>query len=327
MKELNLLLLAPHWRVSLIRSFQTAKVRLRVAGKLVGADSDPLSPSLKVVDVEYPLPLFADAACKQALLDICERETIHTILPMTNKAVEFLNRHCQDFKRENILAYLQDADTIEVCHDKLKLSKFFNAEKILSPLTGEVGLFINSSEFPLIAKPRQGEGGKDNFVIENQRDLKFYAEKYPGHIMQKYIEGQEFTVDWFSDKSGKPLLIVPRERLAVQGGEVMVSRICMDPEIIAAVRQVGLLLKLKGPANLQGIRPANGKLLFTDINLRFGSGAGHTIAAGGDMPGCIYRDLGDEGPLAEINSIQDGSVMTRFHDAFFSHTGLDEEQR
>jgi carbamoyl-phosphate synthase large subunit len=318
MKDLNLLFLAPHWRVSLIRSFQMAKDRLGISGKLVGADSDPLAPSLKVMDVEYPLPLFGDATCKKALLELCQRETIHTILPMSNKAVEFLNRHRHEFKRENILAYLQDAKTIEICHDKFKLSQFLESAGILSPVTGEAGLFNNSSDFPLIAKPRRGEGGKNNFVIENQRDLDFYSERYPGHVLQKYVEGQEFTVDWFSDKSGKPILIVPRERLAVRGGEVMVSRIRMDPEIIEAVRQVGLLLKLKGPANLQGILHDNGELLFTDINLRFGSGAGHTIAAGGDMPGCIYRDLLEEAPLPERCSIQDGSVMTRFHDAFFS---------
>lgn len=324
MKELNLLFLAPHWRVSLVRSFQMAKDRLGVAGKLVGADSDPLAPSLKVVDVKYSLPLFEDPACKQALLDICQLESIHAILPMTNKAVEFLSRHRHEFRQDNILAYLQDAETIEICHDKLKLSNFFKAEEIPSPLTGDAGLFSNSTEFPLIAKPRRGEGGKDNFKIENQRDLEFYAEKYPDHILQKYVEGQEYTIDWFSGKSGKPHLIVPRERLAVRGGEVMVSRICMDAEIIAAVRQVGLRLKLKGPANLQGIRPANGPLLFTDINLRFGSGAGHTIAAGGDMAGCIYQDLSGIEISLDTISIQDGSVMTRFHDAFFSHNVPDK---
>jgi carbamoylphosphate synthase large subunit len=327
MKELNLLFLAPHWRVSLLRSFIRAKDRLGISGKLVGADSDPFAPSLKVVDVQYPLPLFEDATCKKTLLDICQRESIHTILPLTNKAVEFLDRHRHEFKQETILAYLQDAETIEICHDKLKLSYFFKAREIPSPVTGEVGSFYSSSEFPLIAKPRRGEGGKDNFKIENQRDLEFYAEKYPDHIMQNYIEGQEYTVDWFSDQSGKPLLIVPRERLAVQGGEVMVSRICMDPEIIEAVRQVGLQLKLKGPANLQGIRPPNGQLLFTDINLRFGSGAGHTIAAGGDMVGGVYRDLLEETPLAESSSIQDGSVMTRFHDAFFSPEVRESKER
>lgn len=326
MKELNLLFLAPHWRVSLVRAFQEAKDRLGFSGKLVGADSDSRAPSMKVVDVGYPLPRFDDDACGRALLDVCERETIGAILPMTNKAVDFLNWRRNDFERENILAYLQDSETIEICHDKRKLSHFFKAEKIPSPLTGDARSFNNGSEFPLIAKPRKGEGGKDNFIIENQRDLNFYAEKIPGHLLQKFVAGREYTIDWFSDKSGEPHLIVPRERLAVRGGEVMVSRIRLDAEIIESVRKVGVRLKLRGPANLQGIRPPNGGFLFTDVNLRFGGGSGHTIAAGGDVPGCIYRDLLGQRPLPETDSIQDGNVMTRFHEAFF-HSGAEEPER
>ena len=284
MKALNLLLLAPHWRVSLVRAFQSAKARLGVSGKLVGADSDLLAASLKVTDAGYSLPPFdEDSACREKLIDICNREAIDAILPMTNKAIEFLNRHRKDFGRDNLLVYLQESGTIEVCHDKQKLAQFFESEGIPCPVTGSAEMFAERGEFPLIAKPKRGEGGKDNFIIETQRDLEFHAQKYPGHVLQKFIHGEEYTVDWFSDKSGKPHLMVPRQRLAVRGGEVMVSRICMDPPIIELVRQVGMRLKLCGPANLQGIRGVDSQFLLTDVNLRFGSGAAHTIAVGGDI--------------------------------------------
>lgn len=318
MKALNLLLLAPHWRVSLARAFQDAKARLGVSGKLVGADGDPLAASLKVVDVSHTLPLFEDSACKSELIDLCRQEAIHAILPMTNKAIDFLDRHRKDFDTENLLVYLQDSETIEICHNKQKLARFFELENIPSPVTGSAEIFAITREFPLIAKPQRGEGGKDNFVIESKRDLEFYAQKYPDHVIQKFIPGEEYSVDWFSDKSGQPRLIIPRQRLVIRGGEVMVSRITMDPAIIELVRRVGLRLKLKGPANIQGILNVDGQFLLTDVNLRFGSGASHTIAAGGDMPGYIYRDIsGDAGPI-ESPLIRDGSVMTRYHDAFFS---------
>jgi len=318
MKELNLLFLAPHWRVSLIRAFQTAKARMGVSGKLVAADSDPLAASLKVADAAHPLPLFEDPTCGNKLIDICHREAIHSILPMTNKAIDFLNRHRHDFEQDNLLAYLQDSGTIAICHDKQKLAQFFASEGIPCPVSGSAEMFAERGEFPLIAKPKHGEGGKDNFIIEGQCDLEFYAQKYSDHILQNFIPGTEYTVDWFSDKSGKPILIVPRQRLAIRGGEVMVSRICMDPAIIELVRRVGLRLKLRGPANLQGILAGDGQFLLTDVNLRFGSGASHTIAVGGNMPKYIYRDLSGEADLIEAPSIQDGNVMTRFHDAFFS---------
>jgi len=74
---------------------------------------------------------------------------------------------------------------------------------------------------------------------------------------------------------------------------------------------------LQGPANLQGIRAQNGQFFLTDINLRFGSGSGHTIAAGGDMPGLIFRELSGESVPFANGSVKDGSMMTRFQDAFY----------
>ncbi len=319
MQAINLLLLAPHWRVSLARALQTKnKARSGFPGNIVGADSDPLAASLNVVDTRYLLPPFDDSACKNKLLDICRKEAIHAILPMTNKAIEFLHRHRDDFNEGNWLAYLQDSKTIEICHDKQKLARFFESESVPCPKTGSAKMFSALDQFPLIAKPKQGEGGKENFRIETQRDLEFYAQKYPGHVLQQFIQGEEYSVDWFSDKSGKPVLIVPRKRLAIRGGEVMVSEICMDPAIIELVKHLGLRLNLRGPANLQGILDADRQFLFTDINLRFGSGASHTIAVGGDMPGYIFRDLSGEANSIEPPTIQNGNVMTRFHDAFFS---------
>ena len=321
MKNLTLLFLAPHWRVSLIRAFQDAKTRCVASVKLVGADSDSLAPSLNVVDVPGIIPRFEDSACKSVLLEFCQRENVDAILPLTNKAVEFMDRHRKDFNQGNLLAYLQDPQTIAVCHDKSKLSQFCQREGIPSPLTGDFEMFRESPEFPLIAKPRHGEGSKDAFLAENSADLEFVARKYPGHVLQKYIEGREFTIDWFSDHRGTPVLIVPRERLAVQGGEVRVSRISMDREIIELTRAAGTCLQLKGPANLQGIRARNGDLLFTDINLRFGSGSIHTMAAGGDIPGLIFQDLAGGGIAFDAESIEDGNVMTRFHDAFYLSRG------
>lgn len=317
MQAINLLLLAPHWRVSLVQAFQKAKTRRQVSGKIVGADSDSLAASLNVVDASHTLPSFDDPACKNKLAKICNSEAINAVLPMTNKAIEFLDRHRKDFDEGNRLAYLQSSQTIAICHDKQELAGFFAGEGILTPATGSAKMFAEMNAYPLIAKPKRGEGGKENFMIATKRDLDFYAQKYPRHILQKFIAGEEYTVDWFSDQSGNPKLIVPRIRQAVRGGEVMVSKICMDPEIIALVERVGLLLKLKGPANLQGIRDENGQFFLTDVNLRFGSGAIHCIAVGGDMPEYIYRDLADEADSIPNPDIINGNIMTRFHDAFF----------
>ncbi|MDP7556569.1 MAG: ATP-grasp domain-containing protein [Nitrospinaceae bacterium] len=172
--------------------------------------------------------------------------------------------------------------------------------------------------FPLTAKESCGEGrGGDSFMIENQADLDFYSKKLPNHIFQRFVQGREFSIDWFSDKNGVPAVTVPRELLAVHAGEVMMSRIELDLDIIESAKKVGTLLQLRGPANLQGILDESGKFLFTDINLRFGSGAVHSIQARADIPGMIFQELAGGSIENKSNSVTNGSTMSRFHDALY----------
>jgi carbamoyl-phosphate synthase large subunit len=312
MQDIRILFLAPNWRVSLLRSF---KKSMSDKFFLVGADSDPYSAGLNVVDQKYVIPQFSEQGCFEKIRVICDKENIDTILPMTNKAIVFMDKNREWFNEENLALYLADHSTIKICHDKRSLAVFFSENNIASPH------LINSKEpfpgFPLIAKEPCGEGSKNCFKLENQADLDFYSKKLPGHIFQKFIKGREFSVDWFSDKHGVPIVIVPRERLATRGGEVMTSRIEMIPDIIESTKNLGTLLKLRGPANIQGILDESGSFFFTDINLRFGSGALHTIYAGADIPRMMFQELVGQLVGKIDNCIMDGSKMFRFHDAIF----------
>ncbi|MBT3515741.1 MAG: ATP-grasp domain-containing protein [Nitrospina sp.] len=312
MQDIRILFLAPNWRVSLLRSFKKS-----ISGKffLVGADSDPYSAGLNVVDQKYVIPKFTEQGCFERIRVICDKENIDTILPMTNKAIIFMDKNREWFNKKDLALYLADHSAIKICNDKRILAGFFTENNIASPD------LINVKEpypgFPLIAKEPCGEGGKNCFKIENQADLNFYSKKLPSHIFQKFIKGREFSVDWFSDKQGVPIVIVPRERLATRGGEVMTSRIEMISDIIEFSKKLGTLLKLRGPANFQCILDESGSFFFTDVNLRFGSGALHTIHAGADIPRMIFQELVGQ-PVDKIDDhIMDGSKMFRFHDAIF----------
>ena len=311
MQDIRILFLAPNWRVSLLRLFKKS-----ISGNffLVGADSDPYSAGLNIVDQKYVIPQFTEQGCFERIRFICDKENIDTILPMTNKAIIFMDNNREWFSGEDIALYLADHIAIQICNDKRSLAGFFNENNIVSPD------LVNSNEpypgFPLIAKEPCGEGSKNCFKIESQADLDFYSKKLPNHIFQKFIKGREFSIDWFSDKQGVPMVIVPRERLATRGGEVMTSRIEMILDIIKSAENLGTLLKLRGPANLQGILDESGSFFFTDVNLRFGSGALHTIHAGADIPRMMFQELVGQ-PVKIDNSIIDGSKMFRFHDAIF----------
>jgi carbamoyl-phosphate synthase large subunit len=309
MQTIKILFLSSHWRVSLIKAFQDAKQSM----ELICADSDPLAPTFKEAHRFQVLPLFSDSNCLQSLLAICKAEKVSALVPLTNKAIEFMADHRQELGVDDRRLWITQNRAIEICHDKWKLFEFLIDEGFDTPSTFLQGK--TEFSFPLIAKPRRGEGSKDVFVLENSDDLEFFMKKCPQHVFQKRIDGQEFSVDAYFDQQGSPRLIVPRERLEVRGGEVMVSRINLDASIINKVTALGAVLGLTGPCTIQGIQ--DDKFYFTDVNLRFGSGFVHTISAGGNVPLMMYKELAGQELDSMKMDIKDHSVMTRYPESIF----------
>jgi carbamoyl-phosphate synthase large subunit len=315
METLKILFLAPHWRVSLIKAFQQAKSGFKQPVELICADSDPLAPSFREADRSQVLPLFSDPQCLPSLLGFCESGTI--LIPLTNKSIEFMDDHRQDLEAVGCRLWIPENRAIEICHDKWKLYEFLKEEGFDTPQTFLPDIKVTS--FPLIAKPRRGEGSKNQVAVEDNGDLDFYKKKYPHHVFQQRIDGKEFSVDCFFDQQGSPRLVVPRERVAVRGGEVMMSRIDMDTGIMDQVEALGVKLGLTGPCTIQGLRDGTGKFFFTDVNLRFGSGFVHTISAGGDVPLMMFKELAGQELDSTRPDIRNHSVMARYPESIFHH--------
>ena len=128
MSDISILFLAPNWRVSLVRVFRkslTSKVTL------IGADSDSYSAALKVMDRGYVIPHFSEPGCMDRIRDICEKENIHTILPLTNKAIAFMDKNRDWFGKDNLSLYLADSTVIQTCNDKRRLADFFKKNNFL----------------------------------------------------------------------------------------------------------------------------------------------------------------------------------------------------
>ena len=108
MKAINILFLAPHWRVTLVKAFRKTLEDLPCAGKLAGADSNPYSPTLQALDPVHIIPRFTSPDCLRKVLDFCLREKIHAVIPLTNKAVEFLDSNRTTFYEGGIQLSLND---------------------------------------------------------------------------------------------------------------------------------------------------------------------------------------------------------------------------
>ena len=146
--------------------------------------------------------------------------------------------------------------------------------------------------------------------VENEEELEVYAGQVEDYIVQPFVSGREYTIDIFCDWDGKPLNIVPRERLQVRAGEVLKTQICMDPTMIKEAKTLCFAFKPCGPMTVQLIRDDAGIDWYIEINPRFGGGAPLSMKAGARSAEAILKLM--DGESVEKQEVADGAIYSRF---------------
>ena len=89
-------------------------------------------------------------------------------------------------------------------------------------------------------------------------------------MVQKLMQGPEFSMDCLSDLDGRCLNVIPRSMLESRGGESIKGTVLHDPELVDLGRRVVEALGVRGPCTVQAFRDRDIGLGITDVNTRFG---------------------------------------------------------
>src|SRR5262249_47196687 len=108
-----------------------------------------------------------------------------------------------------------------------------------------------SPTFPLFIKPRGGRGGVQAFQVGTPEQLAFFLGYVEDPVVQQYLAGPEFTLDVLCDFDGKPLSIVPRERVVIRAGVIDRGRTVKDQALIDLALQCTKVFSFAGAANIQ----------------------------------------------------------------------------
>lgn len=123
-------------------------------------------------------------------------------------------------------------------------------------------------EFPVIVKPRSGQGSKNILKITTkERYLSILDENL---VWQDYLEpdNQEYTCPvFYSEETGLRILIIKRE---LQGGFTNKGEIIQNKEIFEYVSSIANAMKLNGLMNIQLRLTDDGPKIF-EINPRLSS--------------------------------------------------------
>lgn len=311
MKTFRILFTGVGRRVELMQAFRQAANRMNVILKLYGADMTGTAPALAFCDYIRKVCGMRDADYIPQLLRICKEDHIDLLIPTIDTDLLALSLNAAKFDEIGTKVLISKPEKIAICRDKNYTADFFESCDIKAPRTvNDYQLY--HGPYPCFIKPKDGSSSINAFKVENESELKVYAEQIGDYIVQPFIEGTEYTVDIFCDYEGNPLFITPRIRVAVRAGEVLKTEIAMDEKIIEECRKLIAGFQPCGPMTVQLIRQnKTDDDYYIEINPRFGGGAPLSMKAGARSAEVILKLLSGE-KVDYSDVIDDGAVYSRF---------------
>ena len=309
MQALNILFVGGAKRVSAARAF-------KVAGRDLGFD-------VRIVAYEmgYGLPIETEAQVLQGL-----RFSDPEILADLRKAIA---EHQIDIAMAyhdhavGLLAQLSGETFVPTC--SLQRCETFFSKIASNRFFQEIGLPTAgySQGVPAIAKPDRGSASQGLRIFREQAELDAFlsSPESSQYELQRFIQGQEYSVDGYINMDGSGHFFAARKRLETLGGEAVKSLTVEHAGILAACETLAEQEGVRGAITVQFIEDAQSGEIFTmEVNPRFGGAMLTTWGAGVPwfhMVICDAKAL----PHVPVN-FQPHTLMVRsFQEHFFTQYG------
>jgi carbamoyl-phosphate synthase large subunit len=311
----NVLITAASRRVPLVRAFQEA-LRSTGGGTVVVTDVNPLSPAVYAADRAFRVVMADDPRYLDDILEIARAEHVGLIIPTIDDELSIFARGAARFAAHGIRVAVSPEATTALCHDKYETCRTLAARGVAAAQSFLPGHLPDRPAFPLFVKPRCGRGGVSAYAIRGERDLAFFLDYVDDPVIQEYLDGPEFTIDMLCDFSGRPLSIVPRERVVIRAGVIDRGRTVKNAALIDLGLKCAAALPFYGAVNIQCRMVADRPVVF-EINPRFSGGIPLTIEAGADFPRMLLQLATGRVVAPAIGSFRDEVWMTSYEESIF----------
>jgi carbamoyl-phosphate synthase large subunit len=316
MRRFNVLLTAGSRRVPLVQSFRSGLRTIGMPGSVIVTDVNPLSPAVHVADRSFRVPLASDPAYVTELLTIVEAEKVQLLVPTIDDELPVIAAARDDFRRAGAVVACSPVETTVLCNDKYATCMTLRKSGVAAAMSYLPAQLSEELPLPLFMKPRDGRGAVGAYPIRSYEELDFFLRYVPNPLVQEYLDGPEFTIDVLCDFQGRPLSIVPRERVVVRAGVIDRGRTVHDRRLLALAEATCAAVRFAGPINIQ-CRMRGAQPVVFEINARFSGGIPLTIQAGADFPAMLLRLALGRRVEASIGTFKDDLWMTSFEQSFF----------
>ena len=281
---------------------------------VVAADPNPLAPAQYAAHHRVAVPLIKDPAYVPALRALCDEHGVGAIVPLTDLDIETLANARADGHLPEAL--VPGPETASATYDKFAAHELLERLGLPSPPTVLPGTEPDS--YPVMIKPRRGSGAESIFLARDRAETEFFvaysADKDP--MIQRRMDGPEFSIDCLSDTDGRCLNAIPRSMLESRGGESIKGTVLDDPELVDLGRRVVEALGVRGPCTVQAFRDKEIGLGITDVNTRFGGAFPAPMYAahpGRTYPELIVKMARGEQVEPHVGDYRAGRTFTRYY--------------
>lgn len=287
--------------ITAVGSFSADRIirNLKKAGvRTVGCDIYPREWIASAADVSsfYQVPRADDTEnYRNALLEICRREKVDYIFPLTDVEVDVWQECRARWEHEEGAAVcISPYEAIHICRNKDRIVRFIekNAVEIQTIPTSCLEELEQEPEcFPIVCKPCNGRSSQGLYKIEDRDEWRFFRSRKHSerYIVQPFLEGDVVTVDVVRNPATEEAIAVPRkEFLRTPNGAGTSVLVFSDPQLEEKCRRLAGLLHITGCVNFEFLQDPDGNYYFLECNPRFSGGTAFTCLAGFD---CVTAHL------------------------------------
>jgi carbamoyl-phosphate synthase large subunit len=278
---------------------------------VVAADPNWLAPAQYAAHHRVAVPRIDDPEYVPALRELCARYEVRAVVPLTDLDIEVL-AHAR--AAGELPAFVPEPAIAHATFDKYEAHLLLRDLGLPSPPTVLPGEPIE--HFPVMIKPRQGSGARSIHRADDRAAADFFVRYIREPTMvQRLMDGPEFSIDCLSDLHGRCLNAIPRTMIESRGGESIKGTVIDDPELVSLGARVVDALRVRGPCTVQVFRDRSIGLGITDVNTRFGGAFPapmYAASAGRTYPELIVRMARGEQIEPHVGEYRSGITFTRY---------------
>ncbi|MFN3167554.1 MAG: ATP-grasp domain-containing protein [Phycisphaeraceae bacterium] len=327
--DFNILVSCAGRRVALVRYFQRALRDLDLKGSVCAADLDFTGPACHVADRRFTAPLFKAGTFIDDMLALCERERIRLVVPTIDPELPLYAQAYERFAEIGTTLAIGSPEAVAIGADKRETHRWLSELGV--PVPGQASIaevLANPSDWPtpLIVKPARGSSSIGLQRIARHEQLAV-IDRAGEMVVESIAPGQEYTIDVYIDRSGRPRCAVPRQRLETRSGEVSKGLTVRNAALQALAMKIAAALPgAFGVINVQiFLDPSTDKMAVIEINPRFGGGYPLTQEAGANYTRSLVEDVLGRSLSINPDAWRDGLAMLRYDEAVYvDRSGLDQ---